>query len=98
MATAAEKAAAKAAKAAAEAAAKAGTTPAAPAGGDDAPNGDNPPLKPLPDVLPEKVKLASFYGFYAEDGTPNFWQEGQEVTDQDAIAILLERGAPLVEE
>lgn len=97
MATAAEKAAAKAAKAEAEAAAKAAGNPETTESANSGTSTDEnaPPVIKLPDVMPEKVKVTSFYGFYGDDGSPNFWQEGQVVTDPDQILILFERGAPL---
>jgi hypothetical protein len=53
-------------------------------------NGD-----PLPDFVVVKVVLKSPFGFYDEDGSPCFWQAGQEVTDPDDIEVLVERDAPI---
>lgn len=44
---------------------------------------------------PTSVTLASPYGFYDDDNNLRMWQEGQEVTDPEHIATLIERQAPL---
>lgn len=49
----------------------------------------------MPDVNPESVTLASYYGFYDEEGNGRFWSEGQVVTDPADVELLLERDAPL---
>ncbi|WP_426102917.1 hypothetical protein [Pseudomonas sp. PSPC3-3] len=49
----------------------------------------------MPDVNPESVTLASYYGFYDEEGNGRFWSEGQVVIDPADVELLLERDAPL---
>jgi hypothetical protein len=48
------------------------------------------------DALPVSVKLAAPHGFICEEtNVHHYWQTGQEVTDPDEIALLIERQAPL---
>jgi hypothetical protein len=46
--------------------------------------------------VPDRVTVASYYGFYDEDGNGRFWSEGQVVTEPDDIALLIKRDAPLI--
>lgn len=43
------------------------------------------------------VRLTHPYGFMDENDQHRFWQVGHIVTDQAEIALLKERGAPIVE-
>jgi hypothetical protein len=47
-------------------------------------------------ALPESVTLAAHYGFFDDDNTPHFWDEGWIVTAKAEIKLLIERGARLV--
>ncbi|WP_208667574.1 hypothetical protein [Pseudomonas arsenicoxydans] len=51
--------------------------------------------KDMPEVNHDSVTLASYYGFYDDEGNGRFWSEGQVVTDPADIELLLERDAPL---
>jgi hypothetical protein len=53
-------------------------------------NGD-----PLPQTTIALVKLMSPYAFYDDDGVMCSWATGQEVTDVEDIAVLVERSAPV---
>lgn len=45
--------------------------------------------------LPKAVKLIAPHGFH-DDEKHHYWQQGQIVTNEDEIALLIERGAPIV--
>jgi len=52
------------------------------------------PLVPLD--LPESVTLAAPHGYIDDDGVNHHWHPGTVVTDEDEIALLIGRKAPLV--
>ena len=45
--------------------------------------------------LPKAVKLIAPHGFHDEE-KHYYWQQQQIVTNEDEIALLIERGAPIV--
>lgn len=56
-----------------------------------------PPVQPpkAKSKVPASVKLMSPHGFIDENEQHRYWHSGQEVTDPEEIALLIERKAPL---
>jgi hypothetical protein len=52
-----------------------------------------PPAAP---ELPDAVRLLWLHSFIADDGCHHLWHGGQVVREADQIALLLDRGAPVV--
>lgn len=46
--------------------------------------------------LPKKVKLIAPHGFHDEE-KHHYWQQGQIVTNEQEITLLIERGAQIEE-
>lgn len=46
--------------------------------------------------LPKAVKLVAPHGFH-DDEKHHYWQQGQIVTNEDEISILIERNAQIEE-
>ena len=81
----------------------------APAAGPSA-SGETPPVSPdvrppapcpvdIPEakVIPRSVTLAAPHGFIDGDGLNRHWPIGTVVTDEDEIALLVSRMAPLTD-
>lgn len=53
-------------------------------------------MKKVKPNLPESVTLAAPHGYIDDDDVNHHWHPGQVVTDEDEIALLIGRKAPLV--
>jgi hypothetical protein len=54
---------------------------------------DAPEAKKHSGDLPAKIRLVEPHGFIDDAGEHRYWQQGQNVTDPDDIAILVDRAA-----
>ena len=56
-----------------------------------------PPAEPEV-KLPKQIKVTHYYAYYEENGRYRAWNAGDVITSADEIKLLVQRGAPYVEE